>query len=161
MHFLRPSQDTAVHDEYAVKSMFICNFIRYIDWSPARPEDDFVIAVLGSSEILPGLQQLASARQINSRRIIVRTVENPLEASDCSIIFVPRLAGRQLPAVIRVLGGRGILIVTEEKGMAQKGACINIVSIDGKYRFELNRMAVMRDRLRIAQQLEKLSIIIN
>src|SRR3977135_4454540 len=77
-------------DEYTIKGMFIYNFTRYIDWSPGKAGNTFVIAVLGRSEIIKSLQQITANKKVNNGLILVRAVTSLSEAADCQIVFIPR-----------------------------------------------------------------------
>lgn len=154
-------QGSGVADEYAIKGMFVYNFTKYIDWSNSTQGANFSIAVYGKSAIYQSLQQIASNKKINNKSIVVRQVTHAHEAMDCQIIFIPRTNNPVLHETIEVLGSKGILIITEDKDMALKGSCINIITIDGKIKFELNETAVRRDGLKVASQLESLAIRIN
>ena len=151
-------QGTNVTDEYTIKGMFIYNFTKYIDWSGSKQGSNFVIAVLGHSEIEQSLQQIAANKKVNNKNIEIRMISNPAEATDCQIIFISRSSNNMLRETIEKLGSKGILIVTEDKDMALKGATINIINVDGKFKFELNETAARRDGLKIATQLEALAI---
>jgi hypothetical protein len=147
-------------DEYTIKGMFIYNFTKYIDWSPKVNNNAFVIAIYGRSEITKSLQRIALTKKANNRTIEIKLVNNIEEAKDCEIVFIPRSNNQVLNETIEKLGSKGILIVTEDKNMATKGSCINIINVDGKIRFELNERAVKRDGLKVASQLEALAILI-
>ncbi len=156
--FCSSFQGSGIADEYAVKGMFLYNFTKYIDWSASASGNLFVIAVFDKSEITRNLQQIAANKKVNNRSIEIRTVHSLEDAGNCQIFFIPRASGHILKEAVEQLGGRSILIVTEEKDMAKKGSCINIIEVDGKIKFELNDNAVKRDGLKIASQLEALAI---
>lgn len=158
--FCSAYQGQDVADEYTVKGIFIYNFTKYIDWTSAKNNTTFVIAVFGESEITKSLKQIALTKKVNNKNIEIKRIGNIEQAKDCQIVFIPRSKNGMLQETIDKLGAKGILIVTEDKDMALKGSCINIISIDGKIKFELNENAVRRDGLKIASQLEALAILI-
>jgi hypothetical protein len=153
-----PVAGMQTEDEDTVKGMFIYNFTRYIDWTGTPAGDNFVIAVYGKSGVTKNLQQITANKKVNGKPVLIRTVSNATEASDCKIIFIPKTNSGALREVIEKLGSKGILIVTEDKDLALKGSCINLIKVDGKIKFELNETAARRDGIKIASQLESLAI---
>jgi hypothetical protein len=151
-------QEPDNNDEYAVKSMFICNFTKYIDWPEKGQGEYFVIAVFGKSEITRNLIQISMNKKVNNKILVVRTITSASEADDCQVIFIPKSNNAVLPETIERLGSRGKLIIAEDRDMALKGASINLVTVDGKIKIELSDSAVRRDGLKIANQLASLAI---
>jgi len=153
-----PAAGMQTEDEDTVKGMFIYNFTRYIDWSGTYTGSNFIIAVYGRSGVTKSLQQITANKKVNGRPVVIRTVGAATEAADSKIIFIPKTNSVALREVIEKLGSKGILIVTEDKDLALKGSCINLIKDDGKIKFELNENAARRDGLKIASQLESLAI---
>lgn len=153
-------QTTDNVDEYTIKGMFIYNFTKYIDWSAFKNSDSFVIAVYGESDITQNLNQIAVNKKVNNKNIKIKTITGLNESDDVQIIYIPKSNNAALKETIAKLGSKNILIVTEDKDMALKGSCINIITVDGKVKFELNESAVKRDGLKLASQLISLAIII-
>src|SRR4028119_2478204 len=58
--------------DYKYHSVFIYNFIKYIQWPSSAQSGDFVIGVLGSSGIIPELEKMASTKTVGSQKIVVR-----------------------------------------------------------------------------------------
>lgn len=147
-------------DEYAIKGMFVYNFAKYIDWTHASPSNNFRICVYGKSEITDNLFRIAANKKINNRTIEIVTINNLTDAANCQIIFISKSQNHILKEAIEKLGSQGILLVTEDTEMAQKGACMNIIQVDGKIKFELNQNAARRDGIKIANQLQSLAILV-
>jgi hypothetical protein len=53
-----------------------------------------------------------------------------------------------------------VLIVTEGKNLATKGAAINFIMINNKMKFEINQTAMRNAGLRVSNQLLDLAIVV-
>jgi len=58
------------------------------------------------------------------------------------------------------VSGKPTLIITDQPGLAEKGASINYITIDGAQKFEINRMNIEKAGLKINSFLLSLGIVI-
>jgi adenine-specific DNA methylase len=94
------------------------------------------------------------------KKIVVVECNTIAEAKKCHILFVPANHSNKVEELMEHLKAESILLVTENEGLAQKGSCINFVTKDGKMRFELNRKAMFKARLRVASELVRLAVVV-
>jgi hypothetical protein len=143
------------------QSIFIYNFIKYIKWPEAYNSGNFVIGVLGGSEIVSSLEQMASAKkEANGMKLEIRTYQNSTDIDKCHILFVSDNHCNKLDEISSSISDEPILIVTDKPGMAQKGAAINFVEKDGKIKFELNQQKTTSKGLKVSSSLTSLAILI-
>jgi hypothetical protein len=142
------------------QSLFIYNFSKYVKWPDGQSSDEFVIGVLGSSGMTKALRAMSADRKVNGTKIVIREFNSPSEVKDCHILYVSESASSKLNDVISNTGNNPILIVTDNPGMAKKGAVINFVERDGKIKFELNQKFAEARGLKVSGSLVSLAILV-
>ena len=150
-------QSSKIEDEYSIKTLFIYNFTKYIDWPAAVQKNVFEIDVIGESDILKPLNELARNKKINQKPIVIKVIEAETEAPG-DIVFIPFSKSKKLGEVLKNCKGKSALVVTEAPELAVKGATINFKTVDNKIRFELNQAAAKNSGLKLSSQLIELSI---
>ncbi|ELR68251.1 hypothetical protein C900_00605 [Fulvivirga imtechensis AK7] len=145
----------AQNAEHQVKTVFIYNFIRYIEWP--KQGEEFTIGIYGNDpEAFSAFMDMA-AKKAATKRIVVKSFTSLSEAASCDILFIPAQNSGNLNEV-KSLGLKNILVVTEKAGLAKKGSGINFINVDGKLRFEINRDEIERSGLKVSSQLLGLAI---
>lgn len=153
-------QQTSLSNEYNIKTLFIYNFTKYIEWPAAEKKPVFEIDVVGESEIIKPLEDLARNKKINQKNIILKILEPGNEITG-DIVFLPSSRSSQLSVILKSCNGRNVLVVTEANNLALKGSAINFKVVDNKIRFELNQAAAKNNGLKLSNQLVELSIPVN
>lgn len=141
--------------EHQVKTVFVYNFIRYIEWPQEREE--FTIGIYGNDQKTFSAFMEMAAKKAGSKRIVVKSFTTLSEAAGCDILFIPAQNSGNLTEV-KSLGLKNTLVVTEKEGLAKKGSGINFVNVDGKLRFEINKDEIERSGLKVSSQLLGLAI---
>ena len=144
------------------QSLFIYNFTKYIKWPESYNGEKFVIGVIGNSEILSALNEMASSKKKTGTGEVIEikkysSVEN---IDDCNILFVSNDAVNNLEKIVDQTSSKPILIITESPGMATKGSIINFVDQNGKIKFELNEAKATTRGLVVSGSLTSLAIMI-
>lgn len=138
--------------EYRVKAAYLYNFIRFVEW-PEPPGERFTICVAGQNPFGTVLTNLVSDERFRGVPIEVRVIPGP--QPPCHVIFAPRTS--KIPAYLREAAGTPTLTVGETPGFLAQGGMIQFF-LDGVHvRFEINRTAAERARLRISSRLLQLS----
>jgi len=142
--------------ENKVKSLFVYNFTRYIQWP--QTGQDVTIGVLGhDAEIMSAFSDMTSKKTASGGKIIIKEFSNPAEANNYHLVFIPANNSKiikQVPTMTKTL------IVTEKAGLAQEGSDINFINKDGKIRFEMNIKKIDNTELKVSSQLKSLAIAI-
>lgn len=142
--------------ENKVKSLFVYNFIRYIQWP--QTQDDVVIGILGhDSDIMTAFSDMTSKKTASGGKIIIEEFSNPADAEKYHLVFIPASNSK----VIKELSNLNkTLIVSEKPGLAKEGSDINFVNQGGKIRFEMNIQKIENTQLKVSSQLKSLAIAI-
>ncbi len=148
-------------EESNLKAAFIYNFTRFIEWDSASVAKEFVIGIIGSSTISKPLEEIAKARLVHDKKIIIKNFTQKEEMGDCNLLFISKNARIPLEEVLAVVKGRNILVVGETETYATRGTAFNFVLVDDKLKFEANPKAIVAAGLKASAQLLKLAIIVN
>ena len=139
---------------------FIYNFTKNMNWDASKQSGDFVIAVVGESPVTVYLEQLAASKTVGTQKIVVKRVSAASAANGAHLIFLPSGQSGQLSAAISMANSNKALLVTEDAGMARKGAAMNFVETGGKVGFEINKKALNSAKIKINSKLESLGKIV-
>ena len=143
------------------QSLFIYNFSKYIQWPDDMNSGQFVIGILGNSDVYDHLVEMANIKKkTQNMDIIVKKYSNVSQIEKCHILFVSTDFASQLSSVTSSPVTKSTLIITDKPGLASKGATINFVEDNGKIKFELNQASAEKRGLKVAGSLTALSILV-
>ena len=144
--------------EYQVKAAYLYNFAKYAEWpeqSLPSGTAPFVIGVFnGDDEFIDALNKTVAGKTAGSHPIVVKRVSLFEEMDFCQMIFLRASAGRKrTEAAVAELASASILLVGEDDNFLRQGGMINLVLKNGTIRFEINKGALDRARVRLGPSL--------
>lgn len=122
-------------DKY--KAMHIYNFTKQVEWPASK--GDFVMCVLGKTEVMSQLKAITNGKTVNGKPIKVVGVNNVGDIPNCQILYVPTSETSNLKSAIEKVGNAATLIVSDSQGALENGSCINLVEIDEKIKYEASK----------------------
>lgn len=145
-----------------VASLFVYNFINYIQWpEPLASKPEFIIGVLGDSPNEIEFRKLAASKKTSkSQSIKVLAINDLSNAANCHILYVPLKESGKIKEVASRLSTSHVLIISEKTGLGKKGSHINLFIDDDdnfKTKFELNKAALEKNGLKVPIQLAGLA----
>lgn len=156
--FLTVTTVQAQKEKY--QSLFIYNFSKYVKWPDGQQSGDFVIGVLGTSNITKTLKTMSANKKVNGSKIVVKEFKSASEISGCHILFIAEGMSSKMNQVVTQTSGESILIVSDKPGLAKKGAVINFIEHEGEIKFELNKQFAESRGLKISGSLVSLAILV-
>jgi hypothetical protein len=144
--------------EYDVKAVFLYHFIRYLQWPEEIEPEAFTIVVLGKSDIVGPLQEIAKKKSIDQKPIAVRQCLEIDQIGHPRILFIAKSATSGIAQVLEQTRATDILTVSEVEGLGTRGVAVNFVERDGKIKFEVSEKMLKEARIQISSQLLKLAI---
>ncbi len=142
-----------------IKTIYIYNFTKYIEWPESYKEGNFVIGVLGTSvPLVTELNKMASSKTVGTQKFEIKPVSTAAECAKCHIIYILTDNSSQLADVLGKVKGKSALIVTDKSGLATKGAAINFFVDGNKQKIELNRSNIEKYKLKVASTLVEMSV---
>jgi hypothetical protein len=142
-----------------LKTVFIYNFTRYIEWPADYKTGDFVINMFGSSTpMLTELNNMAKTKKVGTQTIAIRNTTSLDGIGKCHILYITPDVTIPLADIITKLKGKATLIVTEKPGLAKEGSAINFIVVDSRQKFELNQANAEKYNLKVSSSLVALAI---
>jgi hypothetical protein len=151
------SQDRPVHEVY---SMMVFNFTKYVQWPDHATNGEFVIGVVGNSDIYNTLNGWYGGKPRGSKTYIVKRFNSAAEVTDCHVIYIDKSKSSEFENVNTKLKGKGTLVITDKSGLGEKGSGINFKTVDNKLKFELNQKAIEASNLKVSGALSSMAILI-
>ncbi len=143
-------------------TLFVYNFMKYVEWPEAQSKGDFVVGVLGDSPINKELQALAAGKKIKGRNIVVKSLAKPEDCNSCQMIYVADSKSAAIKGMKEAMKDKPILIVGEREGLAKKGAALSFVTLeDDALKFDINKKEIESHQLKISSSLIQLGIVVN
>ena len=155
------SRSYAQDVNYKAYSVYIYNFIKYIEWPEDTKKGEFVIAIIGDSPIINELRVLAASKKANGQNIVIKQYATIEEVEKCQILYICSSKSSMLKKAIEKTKNMPALLIAEREGLAKKGAGINFVTLeDETLKFEVNQKAIEAHNLKIPHVLVELGLIV-
>jgi len=155
--------DQAENDSYELKAALLYKLALFIEWPKTAfqgNEHSFGLCVLGENPFGTSLD-IVKKRSINSRKINVRIFSKADEVKkDCHLIFLSQSNQQSVKQALLVLSLQPILTVSDISGFAEKNGMIEMITIDDRNGFRINRQVLQQAGLKAAASLLQLSDIV-
>jgi hypothetical protein len=148
--------------DYKAQTLFIYNFIKYVNWSD-YVGDNFRIAVYGNSPIVEELQKLATLKKATGGKPIQVVQINSISSEDSfELIYIVDNKSKDIRTIVEAMKSKPTLIVAQREGLVKKGAAIDFVTLDDdKLSFQVSRQTIQNQKLKISGELLRLAILID
>jgi hypothetical protein len=123
-----------------------------------NPSSEFVIGVLGKSSLTPYFKQMTIDKKIGNSPISLVEWGSASEVGKCNILFISKDQIAQLSTVSEKLSGEPVLIFTESQGTIKNGASVCFSVVDNKIRYELNKTAILKNKLSVSGEVERMAL---
>ena len=145
------------------KAVFTINFIRYIGWSEAAKQGDFVIGVIKDKELYDMLNSMSKGKKFGFQNVVIKEFKSPAEVSYCQVLYIPDNINlsKHASTILNNLGNKNTLVITEKEGATKHGSMINFVIRGDKLKFEIHKANAQKSGLQISSKLETMASAIN
>jgi hypothetical protein len=147
--------------DYKVHANIIYRFTKYIEWPRNKQAGDFLIGIVSDSPLYEELSSLTANKSVGDQRIVIKKFSAGAAAYNCSILFISQDESRNLKRIALVTTNQPVLLITEDNGLAKKGACINFIIVDDRLKLEINKNNILSRNMNVASELLKLATIVN
>jgi hypothetical protein len=156
-----PNRTNAQAVDYKSYSLFVYNFIKYIEWPETKNQGDFVLGVLGDSPIIHELEKLAATKKAKGRTIVIKKFTSVEEVTECHLLYVTESKSGSIKLLREKAKNKAMLIVGEREGLARKGASLSFVTLeDDVLKFDINKSEIELHNLKIPGTLILLGLLI-
>jgi hypothetical protein len=139
------------------QTLFIYNFSRLIEWPANYRTGNFIIGILGTSDVATELEAYTKGKKVGTQNIEIIRYKTPSEIQNCHILFIPFARTKQVLEVIAAMSGKSTLIITEKSGALDDGAAINFVIMQDKLKFELKAENANKYGIKFSAKLQEMS----
>ncbi len=148
--------------EYQIKAAFLLNFVKFVRWPDdvLEPKQTFQLCIFGDDYFGPILEPMAR-RSIRERPVTIRRFDSQAKLEGCHLLFIAHQTATLEDNTLPDLARRGLLIVGDSPGLAERGAAINLITEDKKIRFEINIKAARYADLQMDGQLLRLGKLVS
>jgi hypothetical protein len=147
-----------------LKSAFLLNFTKFVEWPPERfagMTEPIVFGLIADQTMHQEVSAIVAGRQINGRALLVRTVTGVGDLPMIHILFVSTHEQDRHRVLLERAAQFGVLVVGDDKNCRFHGGSICFMQVGEKLRFEINIDAAERSQLKISAQLQKLAVAVN
>ena len=146
-------------DKY--KALFMFKFIQNMEWPAGKTTEAYKIAIMGNTELIEQMNEIANGRNVNGRPIQVEPFVVGQSLQDVHILFI---ADSQLPLFEELKDealSSSAVIITDSRGYGEKGACINFIMDGNRLKYELNTASINEASIVVSASIKSLAVLVN
>lgn len=141
--------------EAQLKAAYIYNFLKFVEWSNARPAEPLSVCFLGASDVLEAFAVATADKTVGARGMKARSVSGrKVDASGrCDVLYVDSSEHADAGYAI----GDSTLTIGDAHDFTRAGGIIRLYMESNRLRFTINVEHAKRARLQISSNLLKLA----
>jgi len=148
--------DSIIADESSIEAAILYNIALFTEW-PEFPDDEFRICVLAGDSMRAALEPVKK-KQLKEHPISVIKVSSAPQVLTCQMLFVGRSEHASIENLARQIGNQPVMVVSEENGYDPKDVIIQLVKLQGRIAFKINRTEAQKKSLTVSSKLLKLAV---
>jgi hypothetical protein len=142
--------------EHEVQALYLYNFTKYVDW-PASAfssgESPFVIGLVGREEVRQDLEEIARAKTVSGRPVVIRLVAAEAEFTKCHMLFIGSGSRKDIEHALQVVSKRPILTVGVTEEFLNLGGMILLTRRENRLDLRINLEASRKAQLNVSAKL--------
>lgn len=146
--------------DYAIQANIIYHFTKYIDWPESKKSGDFIIGIVGDTPVYDKLRSLLTNKTVGTQKIVIKKISAGSASLDCHILYIGEDESQSMKKIAERTAGAPTLLVSKERGLAEKGSCINFIVVSDHLKLEINKNNIEQRNLSIASELLKLGKVV-
>ncbi len=156
---LAAASPAQMHNADAVKTAFVFNLTKYVEWRHSRAE--LIIGFAGGGPLGERLNSSLSGKISESKTI--RVVLDPSEEAlgNCDILFLGAMPSKTRRALLQKVQNKSVLTVSDDESFAQEGGMVGLVTVGDHMQIEINLEAVQATRLKISSRLLNVAVLVH
>ncbi len=130
----------------------------YVEW-PSYANEGMTVGIVNNASLSNALNKSSAGKKIHFKAVSVLKLSDVKNIDGCDVLFLPRKSTTLAAQLTEQASKHHILVITEDKSDAVKGAGVNFKEEKGKLRFELYMTALSEARLKVSEQLKRFAIV--
>ncbi len=146
--------------EAELRAAVIFNIARFVQWPmPASAAPGFDICTVGESAVSEALAAL-TGKTLNDKLVAVRTIKRDRDVSGCHVVYINADSVVHLAAISAALSEshEPALTISEAPSFLALGGMVQLVVVNERLRFRINRPLAERTGLNINAKLLQLAL---
>jgi hypothetical protein len=139
--------------ESEVKAAYIERFTRFIEWPDDFEDNAFKIAVIGENPFRTSLNNLFTDTKIKNQNVKLIYTNNINDITNVNLVFISGSEKKRINEILKAIGKRPILIISDTKGFCELGTHINMYVDENYIRYEINQETLEKSSLRVTSLL--------
>jgi len=140
-----------------LKSMFLYNFVKNVDWPEDRKKGDFKVGIVGDKELYQQMNATYAGKLINEQKLVFEYFDGVSAATNVHILYISPDKSKDIVANAKKFRDNKTLVVSDKAGLLQDGAMINFVVSNNKLAFEISKTNADKAKLIIGPSLTKMA----
>ena len=150
------------YTEYELKSAFIYNFTKFVEWPPTTIKETFKIGIIRNNTMKIVLNEMMKGKKINGKIPEIIFIKDISKIPKCQILFIDNVDNSELLTILKQTKNQPCLTIGNHLSyFCQQGGIINFTPKYFSYRFEINNRQAEWVNLKISSKLLILSKIIS
>ncbi len=150
----RPSQ-------YDVQAAYLYNFAKFVRWPAEAVNGPVQLCVAGPNSFADTLRSVVKGEVIDSRQVVVRSVEKPDQAAGCSLLFIDASAKPHSETLLASVAGKPTVTVSDAPDFLDHGGMIQFLLVANRVRFAVSLTPATRSGLSLSSELLRVAVSVN
>jgi len=146
-------------DERTLKSAFVFNLTKYVEWP--SPRSGLAICFVGEGPMGESLETLLQGKSSESRVIHVVLFPNDDSVDQCDVLYVGNAAPKKVRSVLERIRNKGVLSIADFESFPQVGGMVALVRSGQQIQMHINLEAVQDAKLKISSRVLNLATIVH
>ncbi|ALG66570.1 YfiR family protein [Beggiatoa leptomitoformis] len=150
-----------LNDEYAIKTAFIYNVIRMVEWPDDREGNTTPISIclIGENYFGDSLNAL-ERKTVRDRPLVLKKNIQLNTVKNCHLLFISASERNNLATIFRTVARLSVLTVGDVDSFAEMGGIVNLWRDEERIKVEVNLSAAEKVNLKISSRLLQLARVI-
>jgi hypothetical protein len=145
-------------NEQAIKTAFVFNLTKYVEWPQAR--DQIVIGFVGDGTMGESLRSVLEGKSSDARTIRVVLYPSDEDLLRCDVIYLAPSSEKKFHLELEKVRNKAILTVGDADWFAREGGMVGMVRDRGQIHLQINLQAAQTAGLKISSRLLNLAEIV-
>ena len=156
---LNAQPSSAQLSEVQIESAYVFNFIKFVEWpaDAVKSGGKIRLCVIGNDELQTSLATL-NGRRVGEYELQIMPRKSNYEGfRECHVLYIDQQELRRFIPILKSLGTRPVLTVSDIPNFAERGGNIGLVYHENKVLFEINLASTRIAGLRLSSQMLNLA----
>jgi len=140
--------------EYELKSSYLFNFKKFVDWPTNVKTVPFTIIIYDNPVFGSVIERLAKGLNAKEQKWIIKQVSKPDEITNCNLLYITNKKNSEIVKILQTLEGKPILTVSDDlENFCELGGMINFTPRSAERRLEINNLSAKIVKIKISSDL--------